>query len=112
MVWKAGLSVGLRELRFRLNPRSPQAAGLTAFIENNYKFLKALNPNLKFLVREYPDADFEPVVEADLPGPGAKELATGVSNMSEAQILELIKGYADKGHALGIETRSNLKDIV
>ena len=54
-------------------------------IENHYTFLKGLNPNLKFLVRERNAPDYDPVIQAEFMQNKIEEVS--VKGMSEEQVL-------------------------
>mmetsp|Transcript_133057 Transcript_133057/g.197979 ORF Transcript_133057/g.197979 Transcript_133057/m.197979 type:complete len:123 (-) Transcript_133057:141-509(-) len=112
MPWRAKLSQSVREFRFLLNPRAPQSAGLSQFITNNYQFFKTLNPSLNFLVREYPDATFKPMVEAEYDDFG-EETSVDVSGFSEKQVFDLIKEMHEAGlKSPTTKPREPLDDIV
>mmetsp|Transcript_70600 Transcript_70600/g.147034 ORF Transcript_70600/g.147034 Transcript_70600/m.147034 type:complete len:129 (+) Transcript_70600:35-421(+) len=112
MPWRAKLSQSVREFRFLLNPRAPSSAGLSSFISNNYPFFKTLNPDLNFLVREYPDDDYIPTVTAEYDDFG-EEHSVNVTGFTEKQIFNLMKEM----HEIGLKKpttapRDPLDDIV
>merc|ERR1712166_763560 len=101
MPWRAGLSTRIKGLRFLLNPRISQSDGCRLVIENHYRFLKSLNPSLRFLVRERTNPNYEPIIEADF-GLGKME-TVNVKGMSEAEVLCVLK----KLQARGVVSKDN-----
>jgi len=60
-------------------------------IENHYTFLKGLNPNLKFLVRERNAPDYDPVIQAEFMQNRIEEVS--VKGMSEEQVLGELRAF-------------------
>ncbi|KAK3007405.1 hypothetical protein RJ639_017173 [Escallonia herrerae] len=52
MAWRSHISKNLKELRILFCQSSPGSSSARAFVENNYKDLKTLNPKLPILIRE------------------------------------------------------------
>ncbi|KAE9459099.1 hypothetical protein C3L33_08993, partial [Rhododendron williamsianum] len=52
MAWRSNVSRNLKELRILFCQTSPASSSTRAFVENNYKDLKTLNPKLPILIRE------------------------------------------------------------
>uniref|UniRef100_A0A2P2K0V5 Ribosomal protein/NADH dehydrogenase domain-containing protein n=1 Tax=Rhizophora mucronata TaxID=61149 RepID=A0A2P2K0V5_RHIMU len=52
MAWRGQLSKNLKELRILLCQSSPSSSSTRAFVEKNYRDIKALNPKLPILIRE------------------------------------------------------------
>eukprot|EP00285_Hemiselmis_virescens_P009366 CAMPEP_0173377522 /NCGR_PEP_ID=MMETSP1356-20130122/770_1 /TAXON_ID=77927 ORGANISM="Hemiselmis virescens, Strain PCC157" /NCGR_SAMPLE_ID=MMETSP1356 /ASSEMBLY_ACC=CAM_ASM_000847 /LENGTH=115 /DNA_ID=CAMNT_0014330301 /DNA_START=17 /DNA_END=364 /DNA_ORIENTATION=+ len=98
MAWRAAMGTTIHEFRILLNPDAPQSAGMTAFINNQYNFIKALNPSMPFLIRESPDASYTPMMYARYAY--GVEHEKDVSNMSEADVTKAVKTLLMEGTSL------------
>ncbi|EKX51435.1 hypothetical protein GUITHDRAFT_150904 [Guillardia theta CCMP2712] len=101
----------MAELRFLINPRAPHTEGCSKFIIKHYAFLKGLNPEMTFLVRETANTSWEPVVEAVYQGFKANE-TTRVTNMTEEQIFAEVKRFNDVGIEHNKHVEYLLPDII
>uniref|UniRef100_A0A6T8GK86 Ribosomal protein/NADH dehydrogenase domain-containing protein n=1 Tax=Hemiselmis andersenii TaxID=464988 RepID=A0A6T8GK86_HEMAN len=98
MAWRAAMGPTIQELRILLNPSATQSTGVTSFINNQYTFIKALNPSMPFLVRESSDSSHAPVIYARYAF--GEERSRDVSNMSEKEVTEAVKGLLADGTTL------------
>jgi hypothetical protein len=92
-----------------LNPRVAHSDGCRAVIENHYKFLKGLNPSLRFLVRERSDPNFEPIIQAEFAKGKMEEVS--VKGMSEKEVLGVLKKFQAMGMVEKDKWDTKLPDI-
>lgn len=114
MAWKGALSPIINELKINFNPLTPQARGVMSFINNQYQFIKSLNPSMPFIVREYGGDDFQPTIQARYAwgvysNGGA---TTDISNKSEAEITQILKDLYLQGTKHPSCNPPPMKDII
>ncbi|CAI0418238.1 unnamed protein product [Linum tenue] len=96
MAWRGQLSKNLKELRILLCQSSPSSSSTRAFIENNYKDLKTLNPKLPILIRECSGVEPQLWARYDM----GVERGVRLEGKDEAQISKALEELVKVGAAL------------
>mmetsp|Transcript_18538 Transcript_18538/g.27121 ORF Transcript_18538/g.27121 Transcript_18538/m.27121 type:complete len:138 (+) Transcript_18538:48-461(+) len=96
MSWRAFLGRRLREVRLNLCAKSESSAGLRKYVDSHYVDIKALNPNLPFLVRAVDDVAPNVVATYDY---GVKKIVD-VSNFSVDKVDEVFEDLVAEADAL------------
>ncbi|KAH7845282.1 hypothetical protein Vadar_000308 [Vaccinium darrowii] len=96
MAWRSNLSRNLKELRILFCQTSPASSSTRAFVENNYKDLKTLNPKLPILIRECTGTEPQLWARYDM----GVERGIRLEGMTEPQILKSLEELVKVGAAL------------
>ncbi|KAL7001787.1 hypothetical protein U1Q18_002935 [Sarracenia purpurea var. burkii] len=96
MAWKSHLSRNLKELRVLFCQTSPASSSARAFVENNYKDLKTLNPKLPILIRECNGIEPQLWARYDM----GVERGIRLEGLTEAQILKALEDLVKVGASL------------
>ncbi|XP_065864000.1 NADH dehydrogenase [ubiquinone] 1 alpha subcomplex subunit 2-like [Euphorbia lathyris] len=96
MAWQGQLSKNLKELRILLCQSSPASSSARAFVGNNYKNLKSLNPKLPILIRECNGTEPQLWARYDM----GVERGIRLEGMSEAQISKALQDLGKMGAGL------------
>ncbi|XP_047340680.1 NADH dehydrogenase [ubiquinone] 1 alpha subcomplex subunit 2 [Impatiens glandulifera] len=96
MAWKGQLSRNLKELRILFSQASPASSSTRAFVENNYKDLKTLNPKLPILIRECSGIEPQLWARYDM----GMERGIRLEGMTETQILKALEDLNKAGAAI------------
>ncbi|XP_012088667.1 NADH dehydrogenase [ubiquinone] 1 alpha subcomplex subunit 2 [Jatropha curcas] len=96
MAWRGQLSRNIKELRVLLCQSSYSSSSARAFIENNYKDLKSLNPKLPILIRECNGIEPQLWARYDM----GVERGIRLQGLTEAQILKALEDLVKVGAAL------------
>ncbi|EEF50162.1 NADH dehydrogenase [ubiquinone] 1 alpha subcomplex subunit 2 [Ricinus communis] len=96
MAWRGQLSRNLKELRILLCQSSPSSSSARAFVENNYKDLKSLNPKLPILIRECNGIQPQLWARFDM----GVERGIRLEGLSEVQISKALEDLVKVGTAL------------
>lgn len=90
------MSKNLKELRVLFCQTSPASTEARAFVEKNYKELKALNPKLPILIRECRGVEPQLWARYDF----GVEKGIRLDGMNEAQISKALEDLVKAGAAL------------
>lgn len=93
MAWRGHLSRNLKELRILFCQTSPASSSTRAFVENNFKDLKTLNPKFPILVRECSGIEPQLWARYDM----GVEKGVQLEGMSEGQILKALEDLVKAG---------------
>ncbi|TMW64696.1 hypothetical protein Poli38472_011576 [Pythium oligandrum] len=104
MSWRAQISRAIQEVRFVACDTAQHSQGLRTFFRNNYAELKMLNPCTPLVYREA--EEMQPFVYARFDW--GKEKKVFVHNKSEDEILDVLKGLVEYGHALPKSAESDV----
>ncbi|XP_050222970.1 NADH dehydrogenase [ubiquinone] 1 alpha subcomplex subunit 2 [Mercurialis annua] len=96
MAWRGQVCGYLKELRILLCQSSPSSSSARAFVENNYKDLKSLNPKLPILIRECSNIQPQLWARYDM----GVERGIRLEGLSEAQISKALEDLVKAGAAL------------
>ncbi|KAG6653734.1 NADH dehydrogenase [ubiquinone] 1 alpha subcomplex subunit 2-like [Carya illinoinensis] len=96
MAWRGHLSRNMKELRILLCQTSPASSSARAFVEKNYKDLKALNPKFPILIRECSEIEPQLWARYDM----GVERGIRLEGLSEAQILKAVEDLVKVGASL------------
>ncbi|XP_050236656.1 NADH dehydrogenase [ubiquinone] 1 alpha subcomplex subunit 2-like [Mercurialis annua] len=96
MAWRGQLCRNLKELRILLCQSSSSSSSARAFVENNYKDLKSLNPKLPILIRECSGIEPQLWARYDM----GVERGIRLEGLSEAQISKALEDLVKAGASL------------